>query len=348
MRTNEVEKITGLTKHAILYYEKVGIIRPKRTNNGYRNYSHDDLQTLKLVKFLRNLDISINDIKAILNNKCSLDDCLKIHKRNIDQTISELEDLQNTISTFKDMHIPLIPALENIKLVPEKKGLGYRKTSKTIAYNRPLTRAMAIRQVISAGIIASIFTYGIYIWIWSEKWYYLENLYFVAVVFLINILIFIFANFQFMMHLYDKSRNQSIEFLEEGIRIFKRKNSFHHFKYVLSALINQHYKYQKFYFYQDIEKLVVQTRQRFIPLYSLGTGGPSTDMYEVDITLYFSDGETYFLLGPETFNNDSQLIGHILTEKIPNIVDPDNILTAYQNKINLTDYMTSQKSMISR
>ncbi|MFQ7173850.1 MAG: MerR family transcriptional regulator [Thomasclavelia ramosa] len=29
MRTNEVEKITGLTKHAILYYEKVGIIRPK-------------------------------------------------------------------------------------------------------------------------------------------------------------------------------------------------------------------------------------------------------------------------------------------------------------------------------
>ena len=71
-------------------------------------------------------------------------------------------------------------------------------------------------------------------------------------------------------------------------------------------------------------------------------------MYEVDITLYFSDGETYFLLGPETFNNDSQLIGHILTEKIPNIVDPDNILSAYQNKINLTDYITSQKSMISR
>ncbi|MFQ7173851.1 MAG: hypothetical protein ACLRQF_18360 [Thomasclavelia ramosa] len=45
------------------------------------------------MKFLRNLDISIDDIKTILNNKCSLDDCLKIHKRNIDRTISELEDL---------------------------------------------------------------------------------------------------------------------------------------------------------------------------------------------------------------------------------------------------------------
>ena len=89
----KLKKITGLTKHAILYYEKVGIIRPKRTNNGYRNYSHDDLQTLKTCEnFLRKFRYFNDDIKAILNNKCSLDDCLKIHKRNIDQTISELEE----------------------------------------------------------------------------------------------------------------------------------------------------------------------------------------------------------------------------------------------------------------
>ena len=43
MLINEVCKSTGLTKKAILYYEKENFISPKKLSNGYRDYSHKDI-----------------------------------------------------------------------------------------------------------------------------------------------------------------------------------------------------------------------------------------------------------------------------------------------------------------
>ena len=68
MKTHELEKELGISKHTIFYYEKEGIVTPQRDENGYRSYSQEDLQKLIMVKFLRNLNISIDDVKAILNN----------------------------------------------------------------------------------------------------------------------------------------------------------------------------------------------------------------------------------------------------------------------------------------
>ena len=53
MKTHELEKELGISKHTIFYYEKEGIITPQRDDNGYRSYSQDDLQKLIMVKFLR-------------------------------------------------------------------------------------------------------------------------------------------------------------------------------------------------------------------------------------------------------------------------------------------------------
>lgn len=50
MKRSEVEKITGLTRKAILYYEDKGLIRPHKGENNYRAYSQDDVK--KLLKFL--------------------------------------------------------------------------------------------------------------------------------------------------------------------------------------------------------------------------------------------------------------------------------------------------------
>ena len=63
MKTKELEQVLGLSKHTIFYYEKEGFVHPTRDENGYRNYSEQDVQTLQLVKFLRNLNISIDDVK---------------------------------------------------------------------------------------------------------------------------------------------------------------------------------------------------------------------------------------------------------------------------------------------
>lgn len=55
MKTNELEKEIGLSKYTIRYYEKEGLIQPKREENGYRDYDDETVQKLKIIKFLRNL-----------------------------------------------------------------------------------------------------------------------------------------------------------------------------------------------------------------------------------------------------------------------------------------------------
>ena len=348
MKTSEVEKQLGLTKYTLIYYEKEGLITPVRNENGYRNYSKSDLQTLQLIKFLRNIDISIDDIKAILADELSFSDCLKIRKLNLDNVLEELQTIKKTTSTLIEMQVPLIPALEKIALYPAKKGLGYRKTSKTAAYNRPLTRTMAFQQIITASFFGWCFTFITYMFIYTDNITYLENAFFVLPLFVILTLFFIMVNIKFTMNIYDKSQNQSIEFLEDGIRLYQRLGYIHHFKYIMAAIVNKHDKYQTFYRYEDITKLEVLAKHRYFPIYALGgynTIGLSTDMYEVDLKFHFNDGNTFFMLGPGTYHHDSQFIGHILRAKVNNIVDKQNILYAYQNKINLTDYLLSNSLM---
>jgi len=55
-----------LTKKAIEYYEQQGLISPRIENNGYRNYSDEDISVIKEIGVLRKLGISISEIKDIL------------------------------------------------------------------------------------------------------------------------------------------------------------------------------------------------------------------------------------------------------------------------------------------
>ena len=46
MLRNEIQKLSGLTRKAIEYYEERGLINPKKSENGYRDYSEKDMQIL--------------------------------------------------------------------------------------------------------------------------------------------------------------------------------------------------------------------------------------------------------------------------------------------------------------
>ena len=46
MLSNEIQERTNLSRKALEYYEEKGLIQPLRLENGYRDYSEDDLQLL--------------------------------------------------------------------------------------------------------------------------------------------------------------------------------------------------------------------------------------------------------------------------------------------------------------
>ncbi|MCR6546568.1 MerR family transcriptional regulator [Dehalobacterium formicoaceticum] len=69
MLINQVSKTTGLTKKAIEYYTSQGLVSPSVFDNGYRDYSENDVEALSKIFVLRRLDIGTDEIKTVLSDK---------------------------------------------------------------------------------------------------------------------------------------------------------------------------------------------------------------------------------------------------------------------------------------
>ena len=67
MLINEVCKECNLTKKAVEYYTEQGLIQPRITENGYRQFSETDALKLKRIAVLRGLGFSVPE--SILRDK---------------------------------------------------------------------------------------------------------------------------------------------------------------------------------------------------------------------------------------------------------------------------------------
>ena len=68
MLINEVAKLSALTKKAVEYYTEQGLIFPNILENGYRDFSEQDIEILKKIALFRRLGLSIFEIKSIFAN----------------------------------------------------------------------------------------------------------------------------------------------------------------------------------------------------------------------------------------------------------------------------------------
>ena len=68
-RIGEVSRLFGIGQDSLRYYERLGIVVPKREVNGYRAYDLDDMFTLSLIKDLRLLGFSMQQIKTYLDDR---------------------------------------------------------------------------------------------------------------------------------------------------------------------------------------------------------------------------------------------------------------------------------------
>lgn len=67
MQIGEVAERVGLSLRTIRHYEEVGLIRPStRSKGGFRLYTEDDVQRLALVKRMRPLDFSLEEMRDLL------------------------------------------------------------------------------------------------------------------------------------------------------------------------------------------------------------------------------------------------------------------------------------------
>lgn len=68
--TGEMAKICGVSVRTVQYYDTRNILTPSElTEGGRRLYSEEDLQRLKIICFLRELDLPINSIGELLSEE---------------------------------------------------------------------------------------------------------------------------------------------------------------------------------------------------------------------------------------------------------------------------------------
>ena len=121
MRINEVAKLTGVSARTLQYYDEIGLLIPEKLNNGYRDYSDENLDKLQKILFYRFLKFKLNDIKELLDGDI---DSLKILEQQRELILKEkekfeviLHNIEKTIKTYKGEQ----------KMTIEEKFNGFKK-----------------------------------------------------------------------------------------------------------------------------------------------------------------------------------------------------------------------------
>src|SRR5690606_9968520 len=70
MNIGEASDTTGLPVKTIRYYEEIGLVAPDRGNNGYRDFSGQQLTRLRFLSQARSLGFSLEECRRLMGLYC--------------------------------------------------------------------------------------------------------------------------------------------------------------------------------------------------------------------------------------------------------------------------------------
>jgi Cu(I)-responsive transcriptional regulator len=104
MNVGNAARRSGLPAKTIRYYEEIGLIRPARAGNGYRDYSGGDVHRLAFLKRARDLGFTIEDCRQLMalyqDRSRASHDVRRIasdHVAAIEQKVRELQSMRATL-----------------------------------------------------------------------------------------------------------------------------------------------------------------------------------------------------------------------------------------------------------
>lgn len=105
----DIAKQLGISSRSIRYYEELGLIVPKRSHGGFREYSGVEIEKLSTILKLKKLSLSLEEIQNLVNmkqcmgNKKSAAELLTcLHKRmhEFEDRIKDYKDGLNEMKNF--------------------------------------------------------------------------------------------------------------------------------------------------------------------------------------------------------------------------------------------------------
>lgn len=102
MTIRELLDAAGMDRTTVYFYEKEGLIRPQRRENGYRDYSAADLAELRRIKLLRQLGVSLEEIRALQAGQRQLPDALTRRLEELERQQAENERARAACRAIRD------------------------------------------------------------------------------------------------------------------------------------------------------------------------------------------------------------------------------------------------------
>lgn len=97
---DKLARLSGVSSRTLRYYDQIGLLRPKQVrSNGYRIYGQAQVDLLQQILFYRELDIGLEQIKAILESKEF--DRIKALEKHLTDLTEKREHLDELIATVR-------------------------------------------------------------------------------------------------------------------------------------------------------------------------------------------------------------------------------------------------------
>jgi MerR family transcriptional regulator, copper efflux regulator len=104
MNIGDAAERSGLPAKTIRYYEDIHLVKPARGENGYRDYSSEDVHRLRFLQRARSLGFSVEECRQLLSlyadkrrESADVKAVAEAKLMEIDRKIAELVSLQKTL-----------------------------------------------------------------------------------------------------------------------------------------------------------------------------------------------------------------------------------------------------------
>ena len=114
LKIGEIAAATGVSRDALRFYEKQGLIRAQRGENGYRRYAPETAELVVYIRLAQKLGFSLAEIAENLPELWTasepneaLQSLLRVKVQAIDARIAELQALKHGLLARMDQDCPL-------------------------------------------------------------------------------------------------------------------------------------------------------------------------------------------------------------------------------------------------
>jgi MerR family copper efflux transcriptional regulator len=107
MNIGEATDRSGVSAKMIRYYEEIGLLKPSRRANGYRDYDDSDVSVLQFIRRTRDLGFSLEEVATLLTlwrkRKRPSREVKRLALHHIEDLERRIRDMRTVVRTLKDL-----------------------------------------------------------------------------------------------------------------------------------------------------------------------------------------------------------------------------------------------------